>query len=539
MLSAPHTPLLRHFRQVTAAGELATWPDGALLRRFREDRNDNAFTALVRRHGPMVLAVCRRVLRDGQEAEDAMQATFLVLARKAGSLRRPEGLAAWLHGVAYRVARKARVGEARRKAREHAVGCPEAIEPPDDAVWRDLRPVLDAVIEGLPEKYREAVVLCYLQGRSNTEAARYLGCPSGTIASRLARARELLRGRLARRGLALSAGVLAVVLSKGTACAAISEGSPGLVAATVFSHASATSSAVGAAPVPAFGFLNIVLRIIFQSQFRGALGVLVGMGICVAGVEFVKQQFTGPARVEHNGHGALADKCLNVPVDIEAQILKALREKQSWKSTDGRHVLSAKKVEGRRLQQTVYRALDEQGRIAWRAYAKAGEIRVDQKARHVLLRLKRGEVHSEDGAQHGFFEEKTLTLTLPPDTSGQARQRQICDDHQSEAVRVLRAAFADDNELEKAAVKVLFRGDGLVLAADRITVEKAGQLRCAPCWVVRFGPTRPDGTRSVTAVRSREACLTLDRRVNTVAELAERRVINVEPSGDVRVTFAP
>jgi RNA polymerase sigma factor (sigma-70 family) len=188
--------------------------DRKLLRRFVVRRDEAAFAALVERHAPMVQAVCRRVLRDAHEAEDACQATFLVLARKAGGLRRPELLANWLYGVAYRSARKAQRQLLRHSAHTTYDVAKHAAEPTPEVVWRDLRPVLDAELDRLPGKYRNAVVMCYLEGATTEDAARHLGCPRGTILSRLARGRERLRKRLVRRGLVLSTGILGLLLAK-------------------------------------------------------------------------------------------------------------------------------------------------------------------------------------------------------------------------------------------------------------------------------------------------------------------------------------
>jgi RNA polymerase sigma factor (sigma-70 family) len=182
--------------------------DAELLQRFVAQRDEGAFTVLVRRHGPAVLGVCRRVLRDPNDADDAFQATFLVLARKAASITRPALLAGWLYGVAYRTAREAKTRAARRRAHERQAPVARPTEPAVEVVWSDLRPVLDEEVNRLPEKYRVTFVLCYLQGLTNEEAAGLLGCPLGTVLSRLAWARDRLRTRLSRRGLALSAGLL-------------------------------------------------------------------------------------------------------------------------------------------------------------------------------------------------------------------------------------------------------------------------------------------------------------------------------------------
>jgi len=191
-------PLSRRRTGAVAADALT---DDQLLRRFASDRDEEAFAALVRRHGPLVLAVCRLVLGGAHDADDAFQATFLVLARKAGSIRDPGLLGNWLYGVASRIARRIRSAVNRRQARERQVR--RLPEFPQSAVAEisDLRPVLDEELRRLPEKYRAAVGLCYLEGKTNEEAARLLRWPTGTVKGRLARARDLLRQRLTRRGL--------------------------------------------------------------------------------------------------------------------------------------------------------------------------------------------------------------------------------------------------------------------------------------------------------------------------------------------------
>jgi RNA polymerase sigma factor (sigma-70 family) len=212
--------LLRFIRRITAPGDAAA--DRQLLERFVFGRDESAFTALVERHGPMVLGVCRRVLNNAHDAEDAFQAAFLVLARKAGSLSRPDALGSWLYGVAYRTALEARARAAQRRARERELAEEPTVDPSGDVVWGDLRPVLDAEINRLPDRYRSPFVLCYLEGRTNEEAARLLRCPKGTILSRLAWARQRLRDRLARRGVALSAAGAAAVFSAEYLSAAVS-----------------------------------------------------------------------------------------------------------------------------------------------------------------------------------------------------------------------------------------------------------------------------------------------------------------------------
>jgi RNA polymerase sigma-70 factor (ECF subfamily) len=175
------------------------WSDTQLLEFFVRWREEAVFAALVRRHGPMVLSVCRRVLRQAQDAEDAFQATFLVLAKKAHRLREPKLLANWLYGVAYRTALHARRRAADRSAREREAALMSEVESSPVSDAPELRRLLDEELNRLPEKYRAPLVLCYLEGKTNQEAARMLGWPSGSISHRLARGRELLRERLAPR----------------------------------------------------------------------------------------------------------------------------------------------------------------------------------------------------------------------------------------------------------------------------------------------------------------------------------------------------
>jgi RNA polymerase sigma factor (sigma-70 family) len=207
---------LANLRRQLLAPDGAGLTDGQLLELFVTLRDGAAFEALVRRHGPMVLGVCRRVTRHWQDAEDAFQAAFLVLAKKAGSVTPPGRVGNWLYGVAYRTALKARAQAVRRATRERPVEeVPEPMaEPPG---WNDLAPLLDAELNRLPALYRLPVVLCDLEDRPRTEVARQLGIPEGTLSSRLTAARRKLAARLTRRGFTVSAAALASTLAAGAA----------------------------------------------------------------------------------------------------------------------------------------------------------------------------------------------------------------------------------------------------------------------------------------------------------------------------------
>jgi RNA polymerase sigma factor (sigma-70 family) len=213
MATGRTSEVIHHLGRAVLLRDGAGLTDGQLLGRFLEERDPAAFAALVRRHGPMVWGTVRRLLSH-HDAEDAFQAAFLVLFRKAASVRPREMVASWLHGVARQAALHARRTAGRRRAKERQVG-----EMPEPAVagrdvWRDLRPVLDEELSRLPDKYRAVVVLCDLEGKTRKEVARQLGWPEGTVAGRLARARAVPARRLARHGLAVTGAALAAVLAE-------------------------------------------------------------------------------------------------------------------------------------------------------------------------------------------------------------------------------------------------------------------------------------------------------------------------------------
>ena len=211
MPDGPWRHVLDHVRRLAQSGAAEPAADGELLARFVAGRDESAFAALVERHGGMVFGVCRRVLRHGPDAEDAWQATFLALARQAASVRGSVG--AWLHAVAYRTARHLRNEVLRRAER---VAPLDDVAGPDTAEavsWREVRRVLDEELDRLPDHYRAPLVLCYLEGLTQDEAARRLGWAPGVLRGRLDRGRERLRAGLTRRGLSLSAALLGTALA--------------------------------------------------------------------------------------------------------------------------------------------------------------------------------------------------------------------------------------------------------------------------------------------------------------------------------------
>src|SRR5262245_58471401 len=262
--------------------------DGQLLADYLGRRDDDALGALVRRHGPMVWGVCRRVLRNHHDAEDAFQATFLVLVRKAASIATRDLLANWLYKVAYHTALNARAAAARRNVRGTPVidmPEPEAAEPD---VWRDLLPLLDRELCRLPDKYRVAIILCDLEGKTRTEAARQLGCPEGTVAGRLARGRVMLARRLARYGPALSGGVLAAALAHSAASANVP---PTVLSSTIKAtslFATGRAAAAGAVSAKVAALTDGVLKTMLLTKLKLASAVVVTIVVLAAVASLVK-----------------------------------------------------------------------------------------------------------------------------------------------------------------------------------------------------------------------------------------------------------
>ena len=254
MSEGQRSTLLAYLHRLVGAAA-ADGSDAELLERFAAQRDEAAFEALLRRHGPLVWSVCRRVLDEEHAAEDAFQATFLVLVRKARSVSKRASIRSWLYGVALRVALRARQQEQLRSRREQET----PIRCPGEATWQDVRPILDEEIQRLPEKYRLPVILCYLEGQTNDEAAQLLNCPRGTIATRLARARERLRTRLLHRGVTLSAGTLTALLTDN----ALSATAPPLLIAQT-----AKVTLMGAASISITTLTEGVLHAMFLSKVK-------------------------------------------------------------------------------------------------------------------------------------------------------------------------------------------------------------------------------------------------------------------------------
>jgi RNA polymerase sigma factor (sigma-70 family) len=278
MATSQMNKVVRHLRRSVLRRDGAGLTDGQLLGCFIEHRDEAAFASLVRRHGPMVWGVCRRLLNH-HDAEDAFQATILVLVHKAASIQPRDMVANWLYGVAHHAALQARRTAARRRVREKQVReMPEPAAAEQDP-WDDLRPLLDQELSRLPDKYRVAIVLCDLEGKARKEVARQLGLPEGTVASRLTRARAILAKRLTQRGVALSGGALAVMLSQNEAGVPTSAVSAMIKA--VVAVVTGQAAAVGLISARVAALTEGVLKPMFLNKIKSVAAVTVAMALSV------------------------------------------------------------------------------------------------------------------------------------------------------------------------------------------------------------------------------------------------------------------
>jgi RNA polymerase sigma factor (sigma-70 family) len=278
MADQPRQAVVRHVHALAGQPHRPEASDQELLSSFTERRDAAAFAALVRRHGPMVREVCRRLLSQEPDVDDAFQATFLVLLHRARSIRKRQSLGSWLYGVAYRVAEGAKRDTARRHCREWRPAGRPPTDPAQETAWRELCAVLDVELYRLAEAHRAPLVLCYLEGRTRDEAARQLGWSLRTLDRRLEQARDLLRRRLTRRGLSLSAALLAAGLAQQAPAAGIPSS---LLVATIRDGAGPLAGRVPAAAAAALA--EGVLKRMAMSRLPALLAAVLAVGLVAAG----------------------------------------------------------------------------------------------------------------------------------------------------------------------------------------------------------------------------------------------------------------
>jgi RNA polymerase sigma factor (sigma-70 family) len=271
--------VLRHIRQLALAPGTSELTDKQLLQRFAADHEENAFAALMQRYGQLVWGVCRHILRHDHDAEDAFQATFLVLARCSASIRKQEALASWLHSTAYRIALRARRAAATRRTHESRGKSMPAEKPFPESILREALAMLDEEVQRLPSRQRAAFVLCSLEGKSLAEAAQHLGWKQGTVSGTLARARRQLEQRLTRRGVTLSAVLSAVVLGRPMASAAMPAGLAHSTTQAALLYAAGKTAVAAVASPMAAALAEGVTKTMFLTKLKLATVLVLAVGV--------------------------------------------------------------------------------------------------------------------------------------------------------------------------------------------------------------------------------------------------------------------
>jgi len=448
MVSRAMNQLLQHLCRTMLVQGRSDRTDGQLLEDYIRRRDEAAFADLVWRHGPMVWGVCRRVLCNYHDAEDAFQATFLVLVRKATSILPREMVANWLYGVAHQTALKARATAATRKGRERQVATmPEPAVAEHDR-RHDLHALLDQELSWLPNKYRAVLVLCDLEGKTRKEAAQQLGVPEGTVAGQLARARAMLAKRMARHGLAVSSGALTAVLSQEAASAGVPTS---LVFSTIkaASLVAAGTAATGAVSVKVATLVEGVMKAMLLTKLKKGMAVtaalIVALGIGAGLLGYAKEKPTskqaaserdGKPTVAHaSGSSAQADKPPKPVVNLQGKVLTA-----EGKPAAGAVVWAA---------QFHYSPLQRQ------------ETTADAKGRYTL-RLEPGEwwVWARRGTQGGEGQTQNETIRIVAGREPEARTIRL-EERGTFRGRLLQAETGKPIPSGK-----LFLDNGLVLTAD-------------------------------------------------------------------------
>jgi RNA polymerase sigma factor (sigma-70 family) len=280
--SRPMHAVLSYLRRLSGTADVGDLTDGQLLERFVREGDATAFETLMHRHGPLVLSVCRSVLRHEQDAEDAFQATFLVLVRRASAIGKRESVSSWLYGVAFRIAVRAKAATVRRKNHEQPGVEMIAAESPAGVHPHEMALPLHEEVNRLPEKYRSPIVLCYLQGKTREEAAQELGWTPGTVKGRLERGRDLLRSRLTRRGLSFSSGGMAVLLSANVASSAVP---------AVLLEATLTAARGGPLAGSVAALTKGMLQTMFWTKLTTTAGIMLALALAMTGAGVVAYDF--------------------------------------------------------------------------------------------------------------------------------------------------------------------------------------------------------------------------------------------------------
>ena len=401
--------LLRYIRSLAGRGTgSGTVSDAEALRRFVSERDEAAFELLVWRYGPLVLRLCRGILHDEHAAEDAFQATFFVLARKARTVRRHASLAGWLYQVAYRIALKAQA-----QARKHTTQGPQPLEqladtkaadPAELLAKRETEPLVYAEVNRLPAKYRDPVVLCCLQGLTHEEAARQLGWPIGTVSGRLARARARLQKRLTARGVVLPAGVFATVVADGSS---LSGAPTSLIVSTTQAalRFAAVKTASAVVSPHAAALAEGVQKAMFLNRIKVVITMVLAAGMLSAGAAWQAGVFASPEQAEPQAaaekpapKAAPARRLMKLPSPVEGILAVIGREITQGENVPAVQVITLRTRDGEQK----YRRLQVGDRV------KEGEMlaRLDDRLARTELAIQKAKVDVAKAEYDGAIKKK-------------------------------------------------------------------------------------------------------------------------------------
>jgi RNA polymerase sigma factor (sigma-70 family) len=553
-------------------------PDNELLRRFVDGRDEAAFDGLMRRHGPMVLEVCRNVLGHEADAEDAFQATFLILARKAGAIRKQSSVGSWLYGVAYRTALKARSASAQRRRHETHDPKPASAETCDELTWREVRHVLHAELYRASERYRAPLVLCYLEGKTQDEAARLLGVTAAALKKRLERGREMLRSRLVRRGF----GPAALLAAAAWPAAPASACPPALLSSTT--HAAtqfvAGHTVAGLVSVEAANLTQGVLKAMFLTKLRILAAVALCFALPLAGGVALLMHAASPPKDAAVDNAANADPAQGAGADQNPAPRKAAAANDTngaenelkslsgvWAKGDAKHGISRFNFDAARPGAAAFIGKARPVSISWIAPAGAAraplvgvigggagvgagglgggaggpgfggpigygagyDLKEKDGKKIIVFHLSPSKGDQQDVEASYSLDGDTLTLdggVIEPGRRGD-RPPLFTVELKGEWKRVnvdlenkLRRAFPGVT-VETLAIKVDLRPQRLVIGASDATIQD-GRIRLTDCVFARI-PEGAAGAKATTptAIRSEFALLTTANPVRSIDELAK------------------
>jgi RNA polymerase sigma factor (sigma-70 family) len=457
--------------------EIRNWVGGAdrradaeLVHRFVASQDEAAFACLVQRHGPLVLGLCRKLLRQEQDAEDAFQATFLILARRARAIRKQESVGGWLYAVAFRVAHKLRATRARRLAREQPLPDDIAAHGTEDWTWQDVQAAVYAELDRLADKYRAPLLLCYVQGKTRDEAAQQLGWQLGVLRGRLDRGRELLRSRLLRRGLSLSAAPLVLGLGASSTGAALV---PALLVSSTITAAlgaARTTAAAGVVSAEVAALTEGVLRAMFLNKCKFLAVALVTLAVVGAGAGLISYptsaQPVGPAARTTAPPVRASAQAAGQETDLNKLKQEIGRLRDELRRTQRELERAKEEIAALKLQAEVekLRAENERERALRRAAVKAlEEIRLkpaNQKKEQNLVPLQEPKAVSPDGRRLAVARDSSLVLL-------DAETRKELARSQAHKLPITTIAFSPDG-------KVLASGsqDATVVMVDVATLRQ-------------------------------------------------------------------